>query len=374
MAVEIKLVRSKKELNQFIWFGINLYKDSKFASIPLMMDDRLNLQKGKNPALDFCESVYYLAYKNGKIAGRIAAFINPVANQKWKQSFARFGWIDFIDDYDVSKALLDAAIAWAKSKEMTAIHGPLGFTDFDREGMLIEGFDRMGTLATIYNYPYYPQHIEKYGFVKAADWKEYLITIPEDFPEKYFRLAHIVQEKYHLIPKKFTSRKELVDAYALKIFDLLGICYSELYGYTKLNEKQIKFYIKLYFTMFCLDTTSVVVDNEDNVVAFGIAMPSFTKALQKAKGRLFPLGWFYLLRALKKNDLLDLYLMAVHPKYQNKGVNSIVFADIMRNTAKSGYKFAESNPELETNIRMSSQWKNWETENHKRRRVYIKEI
>lgn len=198
--------------------------------------------------------------------------------------------------------------------------------------------------------------------------------MPESFPEKYFRIAEIVQEKYNLRPKKFTSRKEMVDKYALKVFDLLMTCYSHLYGYSKLNEEQIKFYIKQNFNFLQLDTISVVVDEKDNVVAFGITMPSFTKALQKAKGRLFPFGWFYLLRALKKNDLLDLCLMAVHPKYQSKGVNSIVFADIMRNTVKRGFKFAESNPELETNIRMSSQWKNWITENHKRRRVYIKEI
>jgi len=374
MAVQIHEVKTKKELKQFIWFGINLYKDCKFAAPPLMMDDLLNLTKGSNPALDFCETAYYIAKKNGKIVGRIAAIINPVANETWKQKNARFGWVDFIDDEEVSKALFDAAIGWAKAKGMTSIHGPLGFTDFDHEGLLIEGFDRNGTLATIYNYPYYPVHIEKYGFVKDIDWNEYLITIPEVYPDKYYRVAKIVQEKYKLKAKKFKSRKEVVDNYALKIFDLLNTCYSHLYGFTKLNEKQIAFYIKLYFSFFRLDTISIVVDEKDEVVALGIAMPSFTKALQKAKGKLLPLGWFYMLRALQKNDLLDLYLMAVHPDYQNKGINSIVFADIMPNAAKNGYKFAESNPELETNSRMSSQWGSWQTENHKRRRVYIKKI
>jgi GNAT superfamily N-acetyltransferase len=374
MAVVIQEVKSKSDLKKFIWFGINLYKDCEFAAPPLMMDDLLNLTKGSNPALDFCETAYYVAIKDGKIAGRIAAIINPVANETWKQTNARFGWVDFIDDLEVSAALFDAAIAWAKSKGMTAIHGPLGFTDFDHEGLLIEGFERNGTLATIYNYPYYPEHIEKYGFAKDIDWNEYLITIPEVYPEKYFRVAEIVKQKYKLEPKKFKSRKEVVDNYALKIFDLLNTCYSHLYGFTKLNEKQISFYIKLYFSFFRLDTISIVVDEKDDVVALGIAMPSFTKALQKAKGKLFPLGWFYMLRALQKNDLLDLYLMAVHPDYQNKGINSIVFADIMPNAAKNGYKFAESNPELETNTRMSSQWGSWEVENHKRRRVYIKTI
>ena len=374
MAVEIQEVRTKKELKEFIWFGINLYKNCEFAAPPLMMDDLLNLTKGSNPALDFCETAYFVAKKDGRMVGRIAAIINPVANSTWNQTNARFGWVDFIDDLQVSKALFDVAIGWAKAKGMTAIHGPLGFTDFDHEGLLIEGFDRNGTLATIYNYPYYPEHIEKYGFVKDIDWNEYLITIPEVYPEKYYRVAKIVEEKYKLKAKKFKSRKEVVDNYALKIFDLLNTCYSHLYGFTKLNEKQIAFYIKLYFSFFRLDTISIVVNEKDEVVALGIAMPSFTKALQKAKGKLFPFGWFYMLRALQKNDLLDLYLMAVHPDFQNKGINSIVFADIMPNAAKNGYKFAESNPELETNTRMSSQWGSWETENHKKRRVYIKTI
>ena len=374
MAVEIREVSNKKELKKFIWFGINLYKDCKYAAPPLMMDDLLNLTKGSNPALDFCETAYFMAFKDGKMAGRIAAIINPVANQTWDQKNARFGWVDFIDDYEVVAALFDAAIAWSKSKGMTAIHGPLGFTDFDHEGLLIHGFDRNGTLATIYNYPYYPVLIEKYGFEKDIDWNEYLITIPEVYPEKYYRVAEIVKQKYKLRPLRFKSRKEVVDNYALKIFDLLNLCYSHLYGFTKLNEKQIAFYIKLYFSFFRLDTISIVVDEKDDVVALGIAMPSFTKALQKAKGSLFPFGWYYMLNALRKNDLLDLYLMAVHPDYQSKGINSIVFADIMPAAAKNGYKFAESNPELETNTRMSSQWGSWETENHKQRRVYIKKI
>jgi hypothetical protein len=374
MAVTIREVTTKKDLKKFIWFGINLYKDCEFAAPPLLMDDLLNLSKGKNPALDFCDAAYFVAYKNNKIVGRIAAIINPVSNEIWNQKHARFGWVDFIDDFEVAKNLFDTAIAWAKTRGMTSIHGPLGFTDFDHEGTLIEGYDKIGTLATIYNYPYYPKHIEQYGFVKDVDYKEYLITVPEIFPEKYFRIAEIVKQKYSLTSKYFKTRKEVVDQYATKIFDLLNLCYQDLYGFSKLNEKQIAFYIKLYFSFFRLDTVSVVVDENDNVVALGIAMPSFTKALQKAKGSLFPLGWYYMLRALKKNDMVDLYLMAVHPDYQNKGVNSIMFADIMPNSAKNGYKFAESNPELETNTKMSSQWGSFEHVNHKKRRVYIKNI
>jgi len=374
MAIEIREVKTKKDLKKFIWFGINLYKNCEFAAPPLLMDDLLNLTKGSNPALDFCETAYFLAYKDGEIAGRIAGIINPRANETWNQKYARFGWVDFIDDEQVTKALFNAVENWAKVKGMTSIHGPLGFTDFDHEGLLIEGYDKLGTLATIYNYPYYPTQVEKNGYVKDIDWNEYLITVPEVFPEKYFRIADIVKQKFNLTSKRFKSRKEVVNNYAQKIFDLLNICYKDLYGFTKLDDKQIHFYIKLYFSFFRLDTVSIVVDEKDDVVALGIAMPSFTKALQKAKGRLFPLGWFYMLRALKKNNLIDLYLMAVHPDYQNKGVNSIMFADMMPNAAKNGYKFAESNPELETNTRMSSQWGSFEYVNHKKRRVYIKQI
>lgn len=370
MAVIIREVKSKKELKQFIWFGINLYKDCEFAAPPLMMDDLLNLSKGKNPALEFCETAFFMAFNNGKIVGRIACIINPVSNTTWNEKHARFGWVDFVDDKEVSTALFDTAIAWAKEKGMDAIHGPLGFTDFDPEGTLIEGYDKLSTLATIYNYPYYPTHIEAYGFTKDIDWNEYLITVPEVFPEKFFRIADIVKQKYNLKSLYFKTRKEVVDNYALKIFDLLNLCYKDLYGFTKLNDKQIAFYIKLYFSFFRLDTVSVVVDEKDDVVALGIAMPSFTKALQKAKGHLFPFGWYYMLNALKKNDMVDLYLMAVHPDYQSKGVNSVMFADIMPNAAKNGYKFAESNPELETNTKMSSQWGSFEHVNHKKRRAY----
>jgi len=374
MSVIIREVTSKKELKKFVWFGINLYKNCEFAAPPLLMDDLLNLSKGKNPALDFCDVAYFLAYKDNKIVGRIAAIINPVSNETWDQKHARFGWIDFIDDSEVSKALFDAAIAWARERGMTSIHGPLGFTDFDHEGTLIKGFDQLGTLAAIYNYPYYARHIEQNGFEKDNDWVEYLITIPEEFPEKYFRIAEIVKQKYKLRPLQFKSRKEVVENYAQKIFDLLNLSYSHLYGFTKLNEKQKNFYIKLYFSIFRIDTISIIANENDDVIALGIAMPSFTKALQKAKGHIFPFGWYYMLRALSKNDLVDLYLMAVHPDYQNKGVNSIMFAELMPRFAKNGYKFAETNPELESNTRMSSQWSSFEYVNHKIRRAYIKSI
>lgn len=374
MAVEIREVKSKKDLKDFIWFGINMYKNCEFAAPPLMMDDLLNLTKGKNPALEFCETAYFSAFRDGKMVGRIAGIINPVGNKTWNQKHARFGWIDFIDDPEVSLQLLNAVENWARNKGMTSVHGPLGFTDFDKEGALTHGYDQAGTLATIYNYPYYIEHYEKAGYQVDAEWHEYLIKVPEVFPEKYFRIADIVQQKFKLKPLRARSRKELISRYGEKIFNLLNLCYKDLYGFTKLNQAQVDFYIKLYFNFFRLDTVSVVVDEQDEVVALGVGMPSFTKALQKAKGRLFPFGWYHMVKALLVNDKIDLYLMAVHPDYQNKGVNSIMFAELMPNAAKNGYKLAESNPELVSNTKMSAQWGSFEYVNHKKRCVYIKEL
>lgn len=374
MGVIIREVTTQKELKKFVWFGINLYKNCKYAAPHLLFDDLLNLSKGKNPALDFCEANYFLAYKNDTIVGRIALIINPLANETWNEKKARFGWVDFIDDDEVSTALFDTATAWAKARGMTAIHGPLGFTDFDAEGLLIQGFDKLGTLATIYNYSYYPKHFERYDFEKAVDSKEYLLTVPEVYPERFFRVAELIKKKYGVNSKQFKTRKEVVANYGHKIFELLNLCYKDFYGFTHLNKQQIEFYIKLYFSFFRLDTISIVVDEKDDVVAMGITMPSLTKALQKAKGRLFPFGWCHILKALHKNDILDFYLIAVHPDYQNKGVSAVIFADIMTTVRKNGYKFAESNPELETNQRMTAQWGSFEYINHKKRRIYVKNI
>ncbi|HQB28542.1 MAG TPA: hypothetical protein PLO29_06290 [Paludibacter sp.] len=374
MSVVIKEVKSKRDLKKFVWFGINMYKDNPYAAPPLAMDDLLNLSKGKNPALDFCDTAYFLAYKEGKIVGRIAGIIQPVANETWDQKHARFGWIDFVDDPEVSNALFDAVERWAKSKGMTHIHGPLGFTDFDNEGALIEGYDRPGTLATIYNYPYYIEHYERLGFEKEADWVEYLITVPDVFPEKFIRMAEIVKRKFNLHPVQLVSKKDTVERYGQKIFDLLNEAYKDLFGFAKLTDEQIQFYIKLYFSFFRLDTVVLVENDEGDLIALGIAMPSFTKALQKVKGKLFPFGWYHMLKAIKKNDLLDLYLIAVHPDYQNKGVNAILFAEMMPVAAKNGYVYAESNPELETNTKITAHWDYFEHEIHKKRRVYIKAI
>jgi GNAT superfamily N-acetyltransferase len=374
MAVEIKQVQSRKELKEFIKFNINLYKNNKYAVPPLILDETITLSQDKNPAFEFCESAYFLAYKEGKIAGRIAAIINRNANELHGVKNARFGWVDFIDDREVSKALFGKAEEWAKSKNMEAIIGPMGMTDIDYEGMLIDGFDQQGTMATIYNYPYYQTHIEELGYVKDIDWNEYLITIPDSMPERYMRGVNLLKQKYGLRTAEFKSRKELMNRYGEKVFSLWNICYKELYGASPLSQKQIDFYVKMYLSVIRLDTLSIVVNEDDEVVGFGISIPSLAKALQKAKGRLFPFGFIHLWRALKKNDLVDLLIVGIHPDYQSKGVTSFLFADLIPKYIKNGYKHAESNPELESNHKITAQWGQFEYKQVKKRRAFIKSL
>lgn len=375
MAIEIREVNTRKELKQFVLFGIKLYSNHPFAAPPLLMDDMTVLNKEKNPSFAFCEARYFMAFKDNKMVGRVAGIINHRANEQWKYRHARFGWLDMIDDLEVTKALLDAVETWAKEKNMTAIHGPVGFTDFDREGMLVEGFDKLGTMATNYNFPYYPQHLTALGYQKDIDWKEYNIQVPKVFPEKHFRIAKIVKEKYQLRALHFHSIKTLAKNYGQKIFDLLNICYKDLYGFSPLSDEQIQFYIDLYLSLARPNLVSVIVNQEDEVVAFGFSLPSMTKALQKAKGRLFPFGFLYLLKALYgKSDVVDLYLMAVRPDYQIKGASALLFAELMPEYARAGFQYAESNPELETNQKVSTLWDSFETKHVKTRRAFIKKF
>lgn len=374
MSIEIKEVTTKRELKKFIKFNLDLYKDNAYVAPPLIADELVTLQKEKNPAFDFCETAYFLAYKNGKIVGRIAAIINHSANKHNKVEHGRFGWVDFIDDMEVSKDLFKTAEQWLKAKGMKFIVGPMGLTDLDYEGLLIEGFDKMSTMATIYNYPYYASHIEVLGYEKEVDWNEYLITVPEVFPERFTRVVDILKHKYGLSAKQFKNRNELVKNYGQKIFDLWNICYAELYGASPLTQKQIDHYIKLYLNFISLDTLSLIVDKDDNVVAFGIAIPSFTKALRKAKGHLFPFGFIHILKALKKNDLVDMLIIGIHPDYQNKGIIALIFDDAFPKYVKNGYKHCETNPELELNHKITQQWGSFEHELTKKRRAFIKHL
>ncbi|NDV64186.1 N-acetyltransferase [Bacteroides sp. 224] len=377
MAIIIKQVSTAKELHKFIRFNYELYKNNPY-SVPDLYDDMINtFSKEKNAAFEFCEAEYFLAYKEKKLVGRIVAIINNKANEVWNKKEVRFGWIDFIDDIEVSSALLKAVEEWGKAKGMTQIQGPLGFTDFDAEGMLVEGFDQLSTMASTYNYPYYPQHLEKLGFEKDADWVEFKIFIPDAIPEKHQRISALIQKKYNLKIKKYTSAKKIAADYGQAIFELMNEAYQPLYGYSPLTQKQIDQYVKMYLPIVDLRMVTLITDAEDKLVAVGISMPSLSEALQKAKGRLLPFGWYHLLKTLflkKYSKTLDLLLVAVKPEYQNKGVNALLFSDLIPVYQKLGFIFAESNPELEMNGKVQAQWEYFKTEQHKRRRAYTKKI
>ena len=376
MAIIIKKVSSKKELKTFIRFNYELYKGNPY-SVPDLYDDMLNtFSSKKNAAFEFCEAEYFLAYKDNKVVGRVAAIINNRANQTWDKKEVRFGWIDFIDDEEVSSALLKAVEDWGKQKGMDTITGPLGFTDMDAEGMLIEGFDQLGTMATIYNYPYYPQHMEKLGFEKDADWVEFKLMVPDKLPEKFVRISEIILQKYKLKIKKLTRKEIKEKHYGQKIFDLINEAYAPLYGFSKMTQGQIDQYVNTYLPLLDLRMVSKVETEDGELVAAGISMASLSKALQKAKGRMLPFGWFYLLKALfiKRSKVLDLLLVGVKPEYQSKGVNALLFYDLVPTFKKMGFVYGESNPELEENKKVQAQWSAFESVQHKRRRAFKKAI
>lgn len=372
--VEIKKIEpTKSNLKKFTQFQIDLYKNNPYFVPPLVSDDVGTLSPDKNPAFDFCEAVYYMAYKNGKPVGRIAGIINSQVNEKSRGATARFGFIDFIDDEEVSQALIKAVEDWARKKGMKKMIGPMGFTDMDHEGMLIQGFEELGTMATIYNYDYYPRHIEKLGYEKEADWVEYLMEVPDKIPEKYDRIADIVKKKYGLKIKKYKSPKKAKEEIGRPLFHLINEAYDSLYEYSHLTEKQIDYYIDIYLSLINFDLLSAIVDKDDKLVGIGISMPSLSRALQKSGGKLFPFGWYHLLRALKcKTDRVDLLLVAVKPEYLNKGVNALLFQDLIPYYIKYGFKYAESNLELETNNKVQGQWDYFKNRQHRRRRAYRK--
>lgn len=377
MAIEIRAVDHSKrsQIRKFVKFGIDFYKDNPYYVPPLVMDDTNTLSPKKNPAFDFCEAQAFMAYRDGKPVGRIAGIINHKVNGRTGRKDLRFGFVDFIDDLEVSQALFDAVSQWGRVKGMTSIVGPLGFTDMDQEGMLTFGYDEVGTMATIYNYPYYPQHMERMGFEKDADWMEYYLTVPDAVPEKHRRIAEIVKERNGLKVKKYSSRKKIREEYGVALFELINEAYDKLYGYSPLSPKQIQYYINMYLSILNLELVTVVTDADDKIVAIGISIQSFSKALQKCRGRIFPFGWVHLLPVLLgKSDAVDLLLIAVKPEYQSKGVNALLFADLIPYYIKNGYRHAESNPELESNAKVQNQWGSFEARQHRRRRAFRKPL
>ncbi len=373
MAIIIEEVTTYQQLGKFINFPFRLYKDNPYWVPPLRMDEKNALDWKKNPAFEVAQARYWLAYKNGDLAGRIAGIYIPKSNEKWNQSNLRFGWVDFVDDPEVSKALFESVENWAKELGLEAVHGPLGFTDLDPEGMLVEGFNELGTLALIYNHPYYPQHLEAMGYIKDTDWVEFEIQVPNPPHEKISKAAELIMKRYNLHYLDLKKKKDLLN-YAVELFELIDAEYSHLYGTVPLTDKQKQAYIDQYFGFVSLDLVPVVLDENNKMVAFAIVMPSLSKALQKSQGRLFPIGWIHLLKALKSNKFGDLYLIAVKSDYRGKGVNAAIMHRVNVGLNKQGITRVETNANLEDNINVQAQWKYFEKRQHKRRRCFIKHL
>ncbi len=366
---------TRDQLRQYVQFGIDLYKDNACYVPPLISDDINTLSPDVNPAFDFCDAQSFMAFRNGDPVGTITAIINHAVNEKTGRHDLRFGFTDFIDDKEVVDELFTAVQKWGTERGMTHIVGPMGFTDMDHEGMLIEGFDEMGTMATIYNYPYYVSHMERLGFEKDVDWVEFRMTVPDEIPEKYVRISDIVAKKFGLRIKKYTSRSKIKREYGHAIFELVNEAYADLYGFAALTRRQIDHYINEYIGILRLEDVCLVVDSDDKLVAMGISMPSMSEALRKARGKMFPFGWYHLLKAIRgKSDVVDLLLVAVKPEYQSKGVNAMIFCDLIPEYIRNGYKYAESNLELEGNDNVQKQWEYFERRQHRRRRAWRKPI
>ena len=379
--VTIKKVSNRREMKAFVRFNYELYKDCSYA-VPDLLEDTLDtFNPRKNAAFDFCEADCFLALREGKIVGRIAAIINHKANRTWGTNNARFGWIDFVDDEEVSRALLEAAEKWGRDHGCDKLTGPLGFTDMDPEGMLTGGYDQLSTMSTTYNYPYYPKHMERLGYAKEVDWVERKILTPEkDRPahmDKYFRVAEMSAKRYNLHIRKFKNAREIRQGgWAQKIFDVVNKAYAPLYGYSEMTPKQIEQYVREYMPFLDMRLVTTVEDADGRIVAMGVGMPSLSRAIQKAHARLFPFGWIHLAKALyfKHADIVDLLLVAVLPEYQNKGVNAMLFADLIPVCQQMGFKFGETHPQLETNEKSQGQWAYLDAEIHKRRRCWQKPL
>jgi hypothetical protein len=373
MNIQLKEVHTVRELRKFVSFQYSLYSGNNYWVPPLRADELKSLRADKNPAFDFCEATYWLAIHNGKIVGRIAGIINKRYNEKWNTKAARFGWFDCINDTEVSSALFNTVEQWARRNGMDSMQGPLGFTDMDGEGTLIEGFEEVSTLGAIYNYPYYPALLEHAGYSKDIDWIEYEVTMHAEIPETIKRIAEIALTRNHLTILKVKKAKELLP-YAKEIFHVLNDAYKDLYGFVELSEKQIDLYVKQYFGFILPEYVPIVLDSQNHIVAFGIAMPSLSEALQKCNGRLFPVGFIHLIWAMKHQKRVDLYLTAVRPDMQNKGINAILIYETNKVFIKNKIAKVETNRELEVNVKVQAQWKYYEHRQHKRRRCYRKDL
>lgn len=376
MSVSIKTVETKAQLKAFVKFPLELYKDCPYYIPNIYVDDMSALDMAKNPMGKYCKTRKFLAYKDGQLVGRCIAIINEIANRDWNHAEVRFGWMDFIDDKEVSKALIEAVIAFGKEYGMTQISGPLGFTDFDSEGCVVEGFDDISSFALKYNYPYYAEHFEALGMAKANDWLEYRIFIPEQLPEKVSRASKLVADRYELHVRKITRKEVYKEGYGQKVFDLVNRTYSELFDFTVLPPEVIDSYVKLYMGLLDLKFVTLIENKEGKLVGMAVCMPSLAHAVKKSNGYLFPLGWYRLLKSmyLKYEEVIELLLIAVDPEYQNRGVHAMIFQEMLDTLVKGGFKYAESNAEMETNVSVQNIWKDYQKELKRRRRVFSKEI
>lgn len=374
--ITIKEVKTKRELRRFVQFGIDLYEGNPYFCPPIITDEINTFTPEGNPALEVSDFVIYMAYRNDKVVGRIVGLINHKANEAWGVKKCRFGWFDFIDDYDVFKALMDSVANWGKQHGMEHLNGPVGFTDFDKQGLLIEGFDHSAPMASLYTHPYYVKHYERYGLRKEADWIEFQITPPTEAPERVRRLVGYISERLKLRTIKVKNAKELTKRYGYSYFDVLDAAYQKLYNYQPMTDKQKLYYCKMYFPLLNFDFVTLVANEQDEIVAVGVGMPSLSEALRKCRGRLFPFGWYHMLKALKSKKItdFDLLIIAVRPDYQDKGVAALIFDEMTPHFAKYGIKRVETTAILETNHKNIANFTQYEHIQHKRRRAYIKEL
>lgn len=373
MSIEIKEIHSRRELRDFVKFQLELYKGNPYFVPPLMVEEVNSLDVTKNPAFKFAKARYFLAYKNGRIAGRIAAIINDIEVNELNVKKIRFGWFDVIDDLDVTKALFAKVEEIAKENGLKYMEGPMGASNLEKAGMLTFGFDKLATAIGAYNYEYYPKHLEQLGFEKEKEWVENLIPAPETISDKIYQFSNLVQERYKLKLLHFKNAKEM-QPYIKPVFDLLEESYKDLDTFVPISEEQKAFYAKKYSTILNPDFINFIEDGDGELCAFAITMPSYAKALQKAKGRFFPFGWYHLLQAQKKNDTVEFVLIGVHPKYQRKGITAIIFKEMYETFRKHNIKFLETNPELEDNQSVQLLWKDYNPVLHKRRKTFKKDI
>ncbi len=371
MSVSIHEVTSSSGLRAFVRFPLSLHAQDPCWVPPLLSEDIDTLRRDRNPAFAFCDAAYYLAYRDGKVVGRIAGIVNHRAVQKWGARLARFGWLDFVDDPEVSAALFDACETWSREQGMTGVHGPLAFTDLDPQGMLVHGFDELGTLATIQNPPYYRVHLERLAYEKEVDWIEYRMAVPKQPLPRLARLRKRVEQSLGLEVVRFRSMKEF-RPYARPILELVNDAYAPLHEFVPLNDAQIQDVIHQKLRFLRPEYLFVVLDQDERLAAFGLTMPSLAAAMKKARGRLLPFGWFHLLRAMRRETTLDLLLVAVRPDLQGRGVNVLLIDECVKVCIENGIEYAESNPELETNTLVQGQWKFFDARQHKRRRCYLK--